>query len=208
MHGGMLEVFSYKLPGGIMKVKTPIKIQLENIGVIRRIICGGYHAVLLTESGKVYTFGDNSNNQLGTDEKILACDPTEPIIIKNLSDLNITNVIVGASHNFAITSDGAIFAWGNNDIGQLGLKGVIKTPTPFKFFGSTKVDIFCGYDITCALTDKGELFTWGLNFCGELGYYTENGVNDTPRKVIFTEKVKVVNVFIGYRTVCAKVTPY
>ncbi|KAJ1494007.1 hypothetical protein T484DRAFT_1766819 [Baffinella frigidus] len=68
--------------------------------------------------GDVYGWGQNAYGQIGDGFK-------EGWIIPNLSPVlrgkNITMVSAGAEHSIAISKEGAVFAWGRNHNGQLGL---------------------------------------------------------------------------------------
>ncbi len=53
---------------------NPIKVNLSNDVIIKSINCGQSHSLLLSTVGDVYTFGSNSNKQLGNNKKNRAID--------------------------------------------------------------------------------------------------------------------------------------
>jgi alpha-tubulin suppressor-like RCC1 family protein len=40
----------------------------QEIGPIKKVICGGIHSAILSENGQLYTFGCGSNGRLGHPE--------------------------------------------------------------------------------------------------------------------------------------------
>lgn len=78
----------------------------------------------------------------------------------------------GWSHNLAVTSDGAVFGWGRNDKGQLGLghKLPVKSPTRLfeKFKGKIK-SVACGPETSNVMDESGQAWGCGWNEHGNLG---------------------------------------
>uniref|UniRef100_A0A0N5BAU9 Regulator of chromosome condensation domain-containing protein n=1 Tax=Strongyloides papillosus TaxID=174720 RepID=A0A0N5BAU9_STREA len=64
-----------------------------------------------------------------------------------------------------------IFAWGNNDFGQLGCGDKFQRDTPEKINGLEDqkiIKIVSGGDHSLALTASGQLYVWGSNINGQL----------------------------------------
>lgn len=81
---------------------------------------------------------------------------------------------------------GAVFAWGKNSSGQLGLGDTIDRPHPvqLKSLRSQRVTyISCGMDHTVALTKDGGVFTFGAGTYGQLGHGSQ-AVETLPRMVL------------------------
>ena len=73
------------------------------------------HSAAITQSGSLYTWGDNSYGQLGAGSSISSS--MDPILVDN----NIwTSVSCGARHTIALQTDGSVWGWGTNQFGQLG----------------------------------------------------------------------------------------
>jgi alpha-tubulin suppressor-like RCC1 family protein len=93
----------------------------------------------------------------------------------------------GGSHSCGIV-DGAVFCWGANDDGQLGLGntsasapvGRVSGAQPFD--AAEIVELALGDAHTCALTSSGEAYCWGANDDGQLGDAT-NTERHVPTQV-------------------------
>lgn len=87
---------------------------------IMQITAGDYHNLVLTSNGQIYTWGANSQGQLGhgTNQKV-----TRPKLVTADNALNHTFIQVagGKSHSLAVTENGEVYACGYNKNGQLGL---------------------------------------------------------------------------------------
>lgn len=81
-----------------------------------------------------------------------------------------TMVSAGAAHVLAIKSDGSLWAWGNNAVGQLG-DGTTTTRYFPKQIGSDTDWVYCsaGSASSAAIKSDGSLWTWGSNQSGQLG---------------------------------------
>ena len=78
----------------------------------------------------------------------------------------------GGSSGFfsaAIRSDGALFTWGLNAIGQLGDGTTVSKSSPVQIGTSSWTAVSTGFSHAAAIRSDGALFTWGLNGAGQLG---------------------------------------
>jgi alpha-tubulin suppressor-like RCC1 family protein len=85
---------------------------------ITAVAAGFYHSFAVSRDNKVYATGRNSSSQLGLGDSNDRNVFTE---ITNLRDKNITAVVTGNRHSFAISNDGKVYAAGLNGYGELGL---------------------------------------------------------------------------------------
>ena len=77
-------------------------------------------------------------------------------------------------HVLAITTDGKLFAWGRNNLGQLGLgidsTSLTKISYPVQVGTLSWAQVSAGSNgISAGITTDGKLFTWGSNAFGQLG---------------------------------------
>ena len=88
---------------------------------------------LLTGYRRVHAWGFNRFGQLGIDHepnqsRQAKPDQCEPQFVPTLghevlgqTGTNIQRIVSGQNHAIAITEEGDLYVWGNNDMGQLGL---------------------------------------------------------------------------------------
>jgi len=131
----------------------------------------GYaHAVAVTETGEIFSWGNNAFGQLGF--RNVSVDFTLPSKVSSLADTRIVYVCAGFAHTIAVTDQGVVYGWGSNGKGQLGLEGFTATYSPtviIGLMGKKVTRVSCGYDFTVAVTDKGLVYTFGDNSVGQLG---------------------------------------
>ncbi len=126
------------------------------------------HTAAITSDGKLYVWGANNYGQLGLGHTAIQNIP----ITVNVEGVNAWKTAsAGYSHTMAITSDGKLYGWGDNDYGQLGLgKEGDNQNTPQQIGDKTYwKSVSAGNDFTLALTDEGKLFVWGQNNYEQLG---------------------------------------
>ena len=79
-------------------------------------------------------------------------------------------ITAGEYHSVGLKSDGNVWAWGNNDYGQLGDGTKTDSTIPVQVSGLGDVTAITagGYHST-ALTSDSTVLTWGWNAYGQLG---------------------------------------
>ena len=80
---------------------------------------GKYHSIVGAADGTAYAFGLNANGQLGNSS---AVQSAQPVLVQMPAANPVANVAAGDAHSLALTSTGAVFAWGANSYGQLGME--------------------------------------------------------------------------------------
>ena len=81
----------------------------------------------------------------------------------------------------AIKTDGSLWLWGRNNIGQLGINNTADKNTPVTTFagGNNWKQVSCGTVQTAAIKTDGSLWIWGVGDWGQLG--TNDGTSrSTP----------------------------
>ena len=80
------------------------------------------------------------------------------------------SITAGKGHGLAVKSDGTLWAWGGNGVGQLGDGTTIERHSPVQVGKDNDLSfVVAGYFHTVALKSDGSLWTWGLNEYGQLG---------------------------------------
>ena len=139
-------------------------------GMAKFIDAGNYFTVALLADGTVKTWGDNGSGQLGNGTYNNSCIP---VPVTGL-DAAVTSIAAGASHAVALLGNGAVKAWGNNTMSQLGSAGNSSNiPLTVSGLGGTVTAIAAGFFHSVALFADGTVKAWGYNLQGQLG----NGTN-------------------------------
>jgi alpha-tubulin suppressor-like RCC1 family protein len=130
-------------------------------------LAAGYdHSVAVKSDGSVWTWGDNTDAQLG----IGTSSGTQhtPAQVPGLT--GVTAVAAGQFHTLAVKSDGSVWAWGGNGSGQLGDNSTTERTSPTLVTGITNVvAIAAGLTHSVALRSDGTVWAWGANSSGQLG---------------------------------------
>jgi alpha-tubulin suppressor-like RCC1 family protein len=98
-----------------------------------------------------------------------------------------SKVSVGPSHVIAIKSNNTLWAWGANDLGQLGDGTVISRSSPVQIGTSPTYawyDVSAGNNFSAALRDDRLLYVWGLNTSGQLGQITDVTNKSSPVQIL------------------------
>ena len=80
--------------------------------------CNAAHALAIDTSGKVYGWGRNETNQLGSG---LGSYVGRPFLLEGLDQI-IVGGAVGKSHSMVLTQNQELWAVGSNKVGQCGIK--------------------------------------------------------------------------------------
>lgn len=65
-----------------------------------------------------------------------------PQRVKSLDGIPLAQVAAGGAHSFALSLSGAVFGWGKNSSGQLGLSD--ERGIEIMLFGERRMDFFFG----------------------------------------------------------------
>jgi alpha-tubulin suppressor-like RCC1 family protein len=143
---------------------------------------GGVKVTALTSSwegsgaqlanGDYYNWGYNAAGQLGNGSTLQSAVP-----VKVGLPGSVRQVFQGGSgpkngQTIAILQDGAVWAWGNNDRGQLGIGTRIDGDVPVRVHvpnNVTFVKVNSGGFASYAIDSTGRLWAWGDNGSGQLG---------------------------------------
>ena len=107
---------------------TPVKIMDDVITVS----AGYYHSMVIKSDGSLWTWGNNIAGQLGNGWFYFDNNLPENGTPTKIMD-DVIAVSAGEYHSLAITSDGSLWAWGDNSRGQLFHDTLLKySATPIK----------------------------------------------------------------------------
>ncbi|KAL2583290.1 hypothetical protein GLYMA_14G066000v4 [Glycine max] len=138
---------------------------------IKRIACGGRHSAVITDAGALLTFGWGLYGQCGQG---ITDDELSPTCVSSILGIHIERVAAGLWHTVCTSADGDVYAFGENQFGQLGT-GADQAETLPRLLDSPSLDnlraknISCGARHTALVTEGGKVFCWGWNKYGQLG---------------------------------------
>ncbi len=126
----------------------------------------------LLADGTYYNWGYNAAGQLGNGTTLDSALP-----VKVALPAAVTRVFQGGSgarngQTVAVLQSGDVWAWGNNDRGQLGIGSRIDSDVPVPVHvprGVTFVKVSSGGYASYAIDSSGRLWAWGDNGSGQLG---------------------------------------
>ena len=148
---------------------TPAK--LTSISGVNAVTGGNDHMVALKTDGTVWAWGYNYHGELGNGTKTgntANGTPGQVLTAAATPLTGITAVRGGFWHTLALKSDGTVWAWGNNDWGQLGNGSATPSYGGVAYAAqvtglSNVVAIAAGHWHSVAVKSDGSVWTWGLN---------------------------------------------
>ena len=161
---------------------TPLKVPLPSGVTASAIAAGGRFGMAIGSDGKLYSWGDGDNAELGDGTNTFS---TTPVVVEMPSGVSASVISAGGDHAMAIGSNDLLYSWGMGTDGQLGNGGTTKESIPFRVSmptGVTAVAITGGLDSSLAIGSDGNLYAWGEGDAGELGNGGTTN-SDTPVQV-------------------------
>jgi alpha-tubulin suppressor-like RCC1 family protein len=129
---------------------------------------GYYHSLALRSDGTLWAWGSNSYGQLGNGTTSTGSTTSAPAQVGTAT--NWVSLSASSSHSLALRSDGTLWAWGNNENGQLGNGTTTNSPAPTQVGTDANWQrIGAGNNQSVALRTDGTLWAWGSNSYGQLG---------------------------------------
>lgn len=179
------------------------------------IASGDNHMLILSDDGRVFSFGVAEQGQLGRvrkDDAKFAISKKDTflkpqqVVVEGKPDIKFDRVWAGNLTSFARTQQGRIYAWGLNNYSQLGFKPS-NTTNVVEWYpvdvtdhfppGVTIQEMCSGQHHTLALTTSGKLFSFGRHHYGRLGHGELEEDQSTPRLIEALQDKTVVGISCG-----------
>ena len=128
---------------------------------------GGYYVNgNVKTDGTLWLWGQNVDGSLGQNESPSArYGYSSPVQIPGTT----WNYTSGGNSIAALKTDGTLWTWGFNNVGDLGLNDTTKRSSPTQIPGTTWKEIASTTYGHAATKTDGTLWAWGYNYRGEMG---------------------------------------
>jgi len=193
---------------------VPAPISIPTATTIKLIATGENHTVVVDAENNLYAWGDNYFRQLGA-ASLISQESFTPVLVSMPSlSAGVSVIAVSSSkkHSLALTSDGSVYAWGDNNVGELGLDTIGSSHAPAlvtNLSGTTIVAIAAGTgptsassidscDFSLALDSTGKVWAWGCNESGQVANPEDTNYHMAPAPLAGLPSVKAIAAGYGF----------
>jgi len=154
---------------------NPVQIGTGTDWVNFGACAGGYYTATTYATradGSLWAWGLNTSGQVGDGTVVNKLVPT----LVHTTDNVVSSISPGSDFTTGVKTDGTMWAWGYNNLGQVGDGTTVAKTTPVQIGTATNWHgMNCGDDHTIAIQSNGTIWGWGDNYYGELGDGTTTG---------------------------------
>jgi alpha-tubulin suppressor-like RCC1 family protein len=159
-------------------VASPVAVDMSGALLGKTVVAvaaGAFHSLALTSDGLLFAWGKNTNGELGNNS---TADSSVPILVDMtgvLAGKAIVQIAAGQGCSAVLDSTGKVYAWGQNNYGQLGdgttteSHVAVAVDTSGVLSGKVVSQLSLGASHSLVLTSDGMVFAWGMNLRGQLG---------------------------------------
>lgn len=177
-----------------------------NADISPKVSIGKGFAVALKSDGTTWVWGNNANGVFG-DPTVTLSSSSSPVAVAMPDGIRFCDVAAGSDHVIALDTNGGVWTWGANGVGQLGASTPSQSNAPMQveFLSDVSVSaVAAGNCVSFALTSDGAVYAWGNDSTHLLGISTEDDTTDTPTLISAFNDVTVVAIYVGEVTVAAR----
>eukprot|EP01052_Picozoa_sp_SAG31_P004618 SAG31_NODE_193_length_20735_cov_15.125509_2_plen_5371_part_00 len=174
---------------GFLSAKVEVPQLLPTSISVLQATGGLTHGALLDVKGRIWTWGEGAQGQLGHGDIRPRLTPTKV----SAAD-EFVHIGCGPSYNVGLTKNGKVVTWGDNTEGQLGFPQDHNGCLPARvdlMADEIVTDVAVGRAHVIALTVLGTAYSWGDNTDGQLGRKVAEGCSDNfdgaPQRVFLHE---------------------
>jgi alpha-tubulin suppressor-like RCC1 family protein len=167
-----------QLGDGTTTASETTPVQVTGLSGVVAVAAGIDQSLALRSDGTVWAWGGDRYGQLG-DGANSSAQPT-PVQVTGLT--GVTKIAAGGLFSLALRTDGTVWAWGYNAVGELGNGTTADSNVPVQVTGLTRVTAIAAGDGDSAMairtyptirgyprTGGTSVWTWGSNDAGQLG---------------------------------------
>ncbi|KAF6091409.1 retinitis pigmentosa GTPase regulator [Phyllostomus discolor] len=162
---------------------------------LKQLSAGSNTSAALTEDGKLFVWGENSEGQIGLNNVSNVCVPHQVTFGKPIAWISC-----GYYHSAFVTRDGELYTFGEPECGKLGLPQELlmnhRVPQLVTGIPEKVLQVACGGGHTVVLTEKG-VYTFGLGQFGQLGLGTFIFETAEPQVVESVNGRKITSISCG-----------
>ncbi len=189
--------FDGQLGDGTGEDRSKATVVKGLLSVPVEIAAGGSHTCARFTDGTVACWGRNADGEIG--DGAGSGDRTTPSAVK--LPAAATHLALGDGHSCARVTNGDVYCWGANDVGQLGDETTIARVLPVRVHELLATsEISAGRNHTCARLANGIVTCWGQGNEGQLG---NGGINHSSTPVIVLDLMGAIEVDAGGSHTCA-----
>ena len=149
---------------------TPQQVHVPADTAFTQVAGGDDRSLAVASGGTIWAWGDDSHGELGDDSSTSSDSP--PVHVSLPNGAKASQVAAGGGFSLALTSTGQVYAWGENDFGQLGDNSTNPSFVPTAVdlpSGVSIAQVSAGEDYALAVTTGGQVYAWGDDTFGQLG---------------------------------------
>jgi alpha-tubulin suppressor-like RCC1 family protein len=182
---------------------SSVPVQVTGLSRVTAIAAGADDSMAVATKGyvnmlsAVYEWGDNEQGQIGDGTYR---ERPVPVQVNGIGAQHVSGIAAGLNFSLVVGTDGSVWDWGVNQIGQLGDGGTANAIVPVEAqgAGSGITQVAAGDYHVLALRSDGTVEAWGDNFSGELGNGTSDPAVPNPTPVQVVGLGNVTQVSAGY----------
>jgi len=182
---------------------SSVPVQVTGLSRVTAIAAGGEDSMAVATKGyvnmlsAVYEWGANEHGQIGDGTYR---ERPVPVQINGIGAQHVSGIAAGLNFSVVLGTDGSVWDWGVNQIGQLGDGGTANAIVPVEAQGpGSGITQVCAGDYhVLAVRSDGTAEAWGDNFSGELGNGTNDPTVPNPTPVQVVGLGSITQVSAGY----------
>ena len=122
---GSNERYQQGITDSTQNLLEPTLLELNNSNVrFVQISAGTFHTLALSTTGEVWSWGDNTNGQLGHGNNNTTYNQPDVINPDYFGNLPIAQISAGYKHNNVVTADHNVYTWGLGVCNELGQNNI------------------------------------------------------------------------------------
>ena len=132
-----------------------------------KVSAGFSHSLGIRTNGTLWGWGYNGSGRIGNNSTVAVSSPVS--VVGGFTDW--TQASGGTSHTVALRSNGTVWTWGSNAVGELGDNTVVAKSSPVSVVGGFTdwCQVSAGNSHNAGVRTNGTIWAWGFNTSGRLG---------------------------------------